>query len=276
MDVQEVTFAGHRALELTAAGTRMVIVTSVGPRIAWFGRDDNLLYWDYAGEHGAGDWRLYGGHRLWVTRPGADESAEVQAPDHTPCRIERRSDSVRVIAAATSLGIERAISVRVEGARWLVEHSLTNTGSFLWSGGAWSLTCTLPRPDTVYRIPLGGGPPAWDVTTIVIPQRWGGTHTSRLDDPQITFTADAMEIRPDHDESKRMVLAPQGVIEMRDERGLFRKTTPYDPNGTYPLATNLAVYVGPDRFMVEMESMSPARTLPPAGSLSHLEVWTLH
>lgn len=275
MNVREVTFDGHRALELTAEA-RMTVVTSIGPRIAFFGRDENLLYWDHAREHRAGEWRLYGGHRLWTTRPGADESAEVQAPDNDECVIERSSDSLRVSTKPTALGIERSLSIRVDGARWIVEHVLRNAGNMLWSGGAWSLTCTLPRAGTVYRIPLGGGPSTWDVTTVVIPQRWGGTHTSRLNDPQITFTEDAMEIRPDRDESKRMVLAPHGMMEMNDARGLFRKVTAFDPNGKYPLGTNLAVYVGPNRFMVEMESMSPLRTLAPGSSLSHVEVWTLH
>jgi hypothetical protein len=110
----------------------------------------------------------------------------------------------------------------------------------------------------------------------VIPTRWGGGHTSRLDDPQITMTADAMEIRARGDEAKRMVLAPRGRLEMHDpERGLFCKHAPFDADASYPLGTNVAVYLGPRRFMVELETMSPLRTLAPGAAISHVETWTV-
>lgn len=276
-EIREIEHGGHLGLELVDAGVRMVALTSMGPRIAWFalaGRD-NLLYWDAAGEHVRGAWRLYGGHRLWVTRPLADESEEIYDPDNAPCRVERMPGGVRITSPPSALALEKTLSITVRDGRWEVEHRLRNTGTLLWSGGAWALTCTAPSERTVYRIPLGGGPPGWDVTTIVIPTRWGGGHTSRLDDPQITMTANAMEIRARDDEAKRMVLAPQGRLEMHDpERGVLVKQTAFDPDATYPLGTNLAVYVGPRRFMVELETMSPLRTLPPGATLSHVETWT--
>ncbi|HWO19084.1 MAG TPA: hypothetical protein VNO30_09910, partial [Kofleriaceae bacterium] len=267
VDIREIEHEGHRGVELLdGLGARMVVLSSIGPRIAWFGRAerDNLLYWDAAGEHRRGAWRLYGGHRLWVTRPLADESEEIYDPDNAPSRVEELEDGVRITSPPSALALERTLTIRAQGGAWTVEHRLRNVGDLLWSGGAWALTCTRPSEDTVYRIPLGGGPPGWDVTTIVIPTRWGGGHTSRLDDPQITMTADAMEIRARDDEAKRMVLAPRGRLEMRDPaRGVFCKHAAYEPDGAYPLGTNLAVYVGPRRFMVELETMSPLRTLPP-------------
>lgn len=274
--IRNIEHAGHAAIELVDRGVRAVIVTSVGPRIAWFGRAaENLLYWDRDGEHRHGDWRLYGGHRLWTTRPLADESEEIYAADNAPCAVRRVTDGVIVTAPVDPMRIEKSLAIRVRRGVWAVEHRLRNRGDMLWSGGAWTLTCTLPLRSTRYRIPLGGGPPTWEVTTIVIPTRWGGTHTSRLDDPQIKLSNAAMEVRALGDEAKRMVLAPQGIVEMRDTRGLFRKHTRFDASATYPLTTNLAIYLGPKRFMVEMESMSPLRTLAPGESLVHVESWTL-
>jgi len=276
--IQDISHLGHGAVELVDGNARMVIVTSVGPRIAWFGRtgSGNLLYWDDAGAHRRGEWRLYGGHRLWTTRPLADESEEVHEPDNQACRAEPIADGVRIIAPRSQLRIEKSLSVTVSDGVWTVAHELRNTGTLLWSGGAWALTCTLPTTDTRYRVPLGGGPAGWDVATIAIPLRWGDGHTSRLDDPQFTLTADAMEFRALGDEAKRMVRAPQGVLEMRDpERGVFRKRTEFVTDATYPLDTNLAVYLGPGRFMVELETMSPMRTIAPGGTLSHVETWTV-
>ncbi|HUS32305.1 MAG TPA: hypothetical protein VMZ53_27580 [Kofleriaceae bacterium] len=275
--MRSLEFAGHAAVELAAGPARMVVVHDVGPRIAWFGLvgRENLLYWDTAGAHREGAWRLYGGHRLWVTRPLADESAEIHEPDNAPCVVEELEDGVRIRAPRTTLGLEKTLEVRVRGAEWSVRHHLRNSSGLLWSGGAWALTCTLPSAETVYRIPLGGGPPTWDIATIIVPLSWG-THTSRLDDPQISFNGRVMEVRAQSDESKRMVRAPLGTIEMHDAaRGLFRKVSPFDQNGAYPLDANLALYVGPQRFMVEMESMSALRTLAPGMTLEHVEVWTI-
>ena len=254
----------------------MIVLTSVGPRIAWFGRTggENFLYWDDEGSHRQGAWRMYGGHRLWITRPLADESDETFAPDNEPCRIERTTDQVSVRAPRSGSPIDKAIAISARDGRFTVQHSLHNVGELLWSGGAWALTCTQPHGDTSYRIPLGGLSEAWDVATIVIPMRWA-SHTSRLDDRQFTFSADALEIRPQNDEAKRMVLAPHGSIEMRDRRGVFRKTSPFEIDARYPLDTNLAVYLAPRAAMVEMESMSPQRTLRPGDALVHLETWTL-
>jgi hypothetical protein len=273
---RDIEFRGHRGLELIAGDITLVVVTSVGPRIAWFGRTggENFLYWDDADVHRQGAWRMYGGHRLWITRPLADESDETFAPDNEPCRIERTPDGVRVSASALGSPIEKRLSISERDGCWTLEHSLHNTGELLWSGGAWALTCTRPLPDTCYRIPLGGMSKAWDVATIVIPMRWA-SHTSRLDDAQFTFSADALEIRPQNDEAKRMVLAPHGIIEMRDRRGVFRKTSPFDIDARYPLETNLAIYLAPNASMVEMESMSPQRTIRPGDALVHLESWTL-
>lgn len=276
--IREIEHAGHRGVELLDGGARMIVLCSIGPRIAWFGlRDrDNVLYWDAAGEHRRGTWRLYGGHRLWTTRPLADESEEIYDPDNAPGHLEQVDGGVRITSPPSTLALEKTLAITARAGCFRIEHQLRNAGTLLWSGGAWALTCTSPRADTVYRVPLGGGPPGWDVTTIVIPTRWGGGHTSRLDDSQITLTADAMEIRAREDEAKRMVRAPHGRLEMHDpERGRFCKHAPFDPEASYPLGTNLAVYLGPRRFMVELETMSPLRMLAPGSVLSHVETWTM-
>jgi hypothetical protein len=278
VEIREIEHAGHRGVELVELGVRMIVLYSIGPRIAWFGLRDreNVLYWDAAGEHRRGDWRLYGGHRLWITRPLADESEEIYEPDNAPCRLEPLGGGVRITSPRSRLALEKTLAITASGGRWTIEHRLRNAGELLWSGGAWALTCTAPGASTRYRIPLGGGPAGWDATTIVIPTRWGGSHTSRLDDPQIALTADAMEIRPQEDEGKRMLLAPKGRLEMHDpERGSFCKHAAFDPEASYPVGTNLAVYIGPRRFMVELETMSPLRTLAPGATLAHVETWTI-
>jgi hypothetical protein len=275
--IQAVEHAGLAAIELIEHRTRLVIVHAIGPRIAWFGARGrgNLLFWDDAGEHTRGPWRLYGGHRLWTTRPDADESEEAYEPDNAPCRVRELADGVAITAPPDRSQIEKTIAVRARASEWSIEHRLRNVGDMLWSGGAWSLTCTLPRRRTRYQIPLGATGERWDLFTMVIPRRWGKTHTSRIADPQFQLGDDELVIRARGDEAKRMVFAPQGTLQMRDpDRGELTKRAEPVPGARYPLGTNVAVYLGPARFMVELETMSPLVKLAPGASLRHVEHWT--
>lgn len=264
------------AVEIEHADVCMTIVHEVGPRIVAFHHvgGDNLLYWDTINAHSYGEWRMYGGHRLWTTRPDADESEETFAPDNTPCTVRQIGDSVELTSAPTPARIEKTLNVTVADSVWTIEHRLRNTGTLLWAGGAWALTCTRPGPLTSYRIPLGGGSATWDVLTIAIPRRWAG-HTSRLDDPQFVFDDDALNFRALGNEAKRMLSAPRGMIVMADPaRGELTKAAPLRA-GRYPRDTNLAVYLSPDAQLVELESMSPYETLVPGASLVHVETWSL-
>jgi hypothetical protein len=276
--IREIVHEGLAAVELVHARSRLVVVHEVGPRIAWFGPQggENLLYWDREGTRRRGAWSLRGGHRLWLTRPGADESEETYGPDDAPCRVRSRAQGVIVSAPPDAQRLERSLAIAATKGGFVVEHRLRNAGDMLWAGGAWGLTCTRPRRGTTYGVPFGP-PTAWDVVTIVIPRRWGGEHTARVDDPQIATHEHGVVLRPRGLETKRMIQAAPGVIGMTDPRAgtSFVKRAAFDAHATYPLATNLAFYVGPDNFMVELETMSPQRTLGPGESLVHREAWSL-
>ena len=72
-------------------------------------------------------------------------------------------------------------------------------------------------------------------------------------------------------------MSHHGIIAMCDsERDLtFAKQVTMQPSGNYPLNTNMAFYIGPDNFMVEMETMGPEQTIRPGETLHHVETWIL-
>lgn len=268
---------GLAAIELTTGRDRVVIVHAVGPRIAWFGArgGDNLLFWDFERRHRRGAWRLYGGHRLWTTRPDADESEDSYAADNEPCQVRALRDGVAITARCAQTRLDKTIAVRAEPGGWRIDHRIRNAGDMLWAGGAWALTCTRPGPRTRYSIPLPPPDPRWDVVTMAVPRRWGGGHSSPLPDRQFAWTSRAIEIRPAGAEAKRMFGVPDGALAMRDPaRGEFVKRAAR-VSGRYPLDANVAVYLGRARFMVELETMSPFARLAPGDSLVHTERWTL-
>lgn len=275
--ISEIEHSGLAAVELVEHGARLVIVHGIGPRIAWFGARDgaNLLFWDELGAHTRGAWRLYGGHRLWVTRPDADESEETYLPDNLPCQVREIDGGVAITAPPDASRIEKTIAVRARASGWVIEHHLRNVGDMLWSGGAWALTCTLPSATTRYHVPLAEPEPSWDVFTMVIPRRWGGSHSSRLADPQFVLGDAELAFQALGQEAKRMVFSRRGTLVMHDpERGELTKRARARSSARYPFGTNLAVYLGPARFMVELETMSPMVALLPGKKLRHVEHWS--
>lgn len=276
--LRRILFEGLEAIELLTPSLRLVAVTALGPRLAFWGqpRGENLLYWA-PGKHRRGEWDLLGGHRVWVTRPGADESEETCAPDNGPCEAVLLRDGFTVTGAPDpATRTRRGLTVRVLAAdRIAIDHFVRNESDLLWSGGLWALTCTVPARAAAYAVPLGDGS-RWDYATVVMFKNMSG-QGGDLNDPQFTFTAEALLLRPTGRVNKRMVKADAGIIALHDpvRRVLFAKQADYFPNGSYPLGTNLALYVAPKKFMVEMETMGPAAVLKPGQSLTHTETWVL-
>ena len=74
-----------------------------------------------------------------------------------------------------------------------------------------------------------------------------------------------------------MVQTPAGAIALVDPtRDLtFAIRTAYERGAAYPANANVAMYVGPENFMVEMETMGPHAVLKSGESLEHRQEWTL-
>jgi hypothetical protein len=272
------SYEGHAAITLVTRALKMCVVTDAGPRIAFFGKPDgrNLLFWDQKGL-GRGEWKLMGGHRVWATRPGADESEDDYRPDNGKCSAEVTADSVTVISPADPLlNVKRGMTVRVASEnRVEVENFIENQGPMLYSCGVWSLTCSLPGEGTAYAIPLGDGSD-WDCFKLVLFKTWAG-HTSAFNDDQISFTPDMLLLDPKGRETKRMLQAARGIMAMDapDCDCTFAKRTGYDRSAAYPLGCNMAFYVGPRNFMVEMESLGAEVTLKSGERAVNRESWVL-
>jgi hypothetical protein len=279
MKKEETTFEGHQAIEITSEKMKLVLVTDTGPRIGFFGKPDgkNLLFWD-SKELGRNDWKLRGGHRVWAAKPGADESEDSYRPDNGACQLAEqdgwlyaRGEVDPVTATRRSIGVKFE-----EDGRLQVDSVIANEGDMLYSTSAWALTCTLPAKDTRYAIPLGDGS-EWDAFRQVMFRKWGGGHTSRLNDPQIQVNEEMMIIEPQGVETKRMIEVPYGIIAMDapDRDTTFVKKGGYEKTASYPLGCNMAFYVGPDNFMVEMETMGPELSLKPGEAAHQVESWVL-
>ncbi|MGE5137961.1 MAG: hypothetical protein ACM3JD_00755 [Rudaea sp.] len=279
MNIRPTQFDGLQALEITTAQVKLVAVTQVGPRIAFLGKPDgdNLLYWQ-RDDKGYGEWRLLGGHRTWVTRPDADEAEDAYIPDNAPCQVETGGSTVTLTGSADpTFKIQRGIRIEaVDDSTFKVTGFVKNNGPMLYSGGVWSITCSNPAGGKEYGIPLFDPNGSWELCEIAIPRKWAG-HTARVNDPQIELNEEFMIVRPQGVESKRALSARPGIIALTwsEKKLSFVKRAPFDPSGIYPMGCNLAFYIGPGNFMLEMETMGPQRGLLPGESIESTETWKL-
>ena len=191
-------------------------------------------------------------------------------------RVSARGVEVRG-EANPAFKIAKTLSVKVlADDTFIVDDRLTNTSEMIWSGGVWGLTCTLPKANTRYGIPLGREG-EWDMFVVGYPKRWGGGQTARVDDSAVRMTEDCMLIAPKGRISKRMVQAPQGVIGMTDpgEKISFIKHCEFTDGAMYPMGCNVAFYAGKNNFMVEMEFMGGCQSVLPGQTLGMRETWML-
>ena len=276
---EKTVFDGLEGYSITSGNWELVVISECGPRIAFLGEKggDNLLYWDKKGVI-RGEYHLMGGHRVWISRPMADESEDTYLSDNAPCAVEIDGQTITVTSPAHAVHqLERGMRIEAlsEGC-FRVTNFVKNCGGLIYSGGVWSPTCIVPD-GRVLRIPLGEDDTTWDIVKVIIPRVFAG-NTIRLDDPQVTFEGNDMIVRPQGMVCKRCMAAPKGTIEMAwPEKGItFTKTVPYKRFASYPLdGCNLAVFVGQDNWMAEMESFAPEQPIIPGETVEHSETWRL-
>lgn len=271
---------GLDAVELRHKGLRLVLVTGIGPRIAFFGRENgkNLLYWNIEGDANGEEWKLYGGHRVWITRPGADESVDTYAADNLPCAVEIGPNSVTAAAPVHPFTkLER--SIRVEALKdggFAVENRVRNAGNLIYSGGVWSPTCINPE-DKILRIPLGDEQASWDAVTVVTPRVFAG-NVVRLDDPQVQYEGMDLVIRSQGHVTKRCAQAAQGkvIMDWPAEKLRFVKQADFCRGAAYPLnGCNTALFVGENNWMGELETFGPEQSIYPGETISNREKWQI-
>lgn len=278
MTWKQTIFDGIDGWEAVSGPWRMVALSGVGPRIAFLGvGEENLLYWQKDGVI-RGEWHLHGGHRVWLTRPMADESEDTYLSDNQPCDVQVDGSVLTLTAPAHPVHhLERGMRIEaLEEGRFRVTNFVRNAGDLIYSGGVWSPTCVVPDGRELC-IPLGDESAAWDVVKVVIPRVFAG-NVSRLDDPQVTFEGSELIVRPNGDVCKRCAWAPKGMVELRwpARRIRFRKTAVVERFGRYPLdGCNVAVFNGKDNWMAELETFGPEQSIVPGQTIEHQELWEL-
>src|SRR5438445_11432964 len=131
--VEKISYRGWKnAYRISNATVELIVLADVGPRIIWYGfvGGDNILHEVAAdaGLSGGSQFRLYGGHRLWVS----PEVERTYFPDNRPVSFSEQGAVFRFMAPpedfapGTNLQKELQIAMDPVGTRGKLTHKITN------------------------------------------------------------------------------------------------------------------------------------------------------
>ncbi|MEK6794581.1 MAG: hypothetical protein AABZ39_07375 [Spirochaetota bacterium] len=271
MEIKKIPYEGiDNCYECIADGKRLVITAAFGPRIlhASVGKSGNLLYIDTKRELGLGDWKIYGGHRLW-TSPEANDS---YSPDNFPCTVRVENGECAVTFLDEKTDLEKSIIIGYEEGRFRITHRFINRGIFLYPAALWALTCVKPA-GTVF-IPWGSRSKEWETKKIIYWKKWGGVHSSTLRSPQYVEGDDLFLVKPTGEEGKIGTAGHEGFIGISTPQATFMKSFTRQHGAVYP-DDNCAIECYTCDKFIELETLSPEYMLEPNVTYEHTEEWLL-
>ena len=145
--LERISYRGwENAYRISNATIELIVLADVGPRIVscrFAGGGENIFHEvpEQAGLTGGNDFRLYGGHRLWIW----PEVERTYFPDNSPVTVSQSHKQVSFTApvesAAPGSNLQKELEIRLdEGSRVTVTHRVTNRDSRSTELALWAPT----------------------------------------------------------------------------------------------------------------------------------------
>jgi len=268
MNVKKISFNGFdNCYALTGNSYKLIVVAEIGPRILHFSKNDsdNVLFVDKEKLIGKDDWKIYGGHRVWLS-PESDDS---YSPDNLMCEVHYDEDIFIVKSPVDDkTNIQKSIEIKFEKDYVNVKNIIENKSDFLYQGGIWALTCI--NQDFKINVPWGSDK-NWSNKKIIYWDYWAG-HNTDIGNRKINLKQESIEIINDKEELKIGTLSKDSFILASKDDLSFIKKSIFQEASLYPDDNcNIEVYGCKDFF--ELETLSPSYTLFPNKKYIHLEKW---
>jgi hypothetical protein len=276
--VERVTYFNQPdCIRLSNGTVEVIVTTAIGPRVIRYGfvGGDNLLAElpDTTVKTELGEWRPWGGHRLWTAPEHMPRS---YSPDNGPVEATVDGATVRLVQPVeprTGIVKELTVTLAATGTEVAVGHRLTNRGLWAMEAAPWALT--IMNPDGTVIIPQE---PYASHDDALLPVRamtmWAYTD---LSDPRWTLGPRFIRLRTDGSRSgsqKIGVANKRGWAAYARGRQLFIKRYAWDESRTYPdYGVNTEAYTA--GTFIELETLGPMATLSPGSSADHQEKWSL-
>ena len=278
MQIKQLPHGGwENNLQLANEHAELIISIDVGPRVLSYktpgGPNVFKNYPEQLGGRGEKEWMIRGGHRIWL----APEHVELSyLPDNQPVQFEMKQPAgVRLHNAATApWNIRKTldISLATDSSAVTVTHIATNESDKPVTLATWGLSVMVPGGLEIIPLPPLGLHPR-DLLPNRLMVIWPYTDMS---DPRWRFGLEFITLRQTSDgvPTKIGLAHTERWVAYLMKDVLFIKTLEHVPGETYPdMGCNFETFS--DDKMLEIESLSPLRVVPPGGSVSHTEHWHL-
>jgi hypothetical protein len=280
MQIQKIPFEGwSNNIAISNDHVELIITLDVGPRIISYrtinggGGGQNVFknYSEQMGSSGESEWKIRGGHRLWL----APEGAMSYALDNSPVKYELTGNGIRIENDPVApWGIRKilTISLAEDSPEVTLHHEAVSEGDQPVEIATWALSVMAPGGLEIIPNPTSGEHPR-DLlpNRVIVP--WPYTD---LSDPRLRMGWKFITLRQTSGgaPTKLGLSHREKWVAYLNREALFVKTFDYIDGETYPdLGCNFETYT--DANMLEIESLSPLRKLNPGESVGHTERWAL-
>jgi hypothetical protein len=274
--MEKINFLGlPNCRRLTDGKVELVVTTDTGPRIMRFGfpGGKNMLgEWpDKKAVTKLGEFRLWGGHRLWAAPELEDLT---YGPDNGPVGVKSESkDRVHLVQPVDLAGLEKEIAITLSDSGAVLTHRITNRRKAPVELAPWALT--IMRGLGTAIIPAE---PYFGHDERFLPARqvvlW---HYTDMADQRITWGRKYVLFRSVESAKEPTKIGfgnRRGWAAYAVDGTLFVKKFPWVEGGNYPdFGCNCEFYT--EGSFLEVESLGPLRTLNPGETVEHVEEWKL-
>ena len=279
MNPEIISYGGwNNTLRLANDDIELLVTTDVGPRILVYKttQGENVLktFDDQLGGSGEQQWRIRGGHRLWLAPEDALLTYHI---DNTPATWRYDGFSGEVVVESIQLTPQRlrktlGILSAAQSSRVSLRHTVVNEGDQPIALAVWALT--VMQTEGLEIIPQ---PALSDHAGDLLPNRslvlWPYTDLSDL---RLTLGRRFWLLRqaPSYPRIKIGLPHREKWIAYLWRDSLFIKTFDYDPTAVYPDGgSNFETFANSE--ILEIESLGPYVTLRPGETTNLQEIWHL-
>lgn len=268
------TFLGLVCHALENEQLKLLVMRFAGPRILSFGfKDGDNLFAELPDaridDFGGDAFHFYGGHRLWHA---PEEPRRTYLPDDSPVDIVPAHNGLTVTQKTEAqTGLQKLIEIRLPGEspQVIITHYLTNQG-------LWPVTCA---PWAITQLKPGGTAilPQARQDTGVLPNRslvlWPYTDMAN---PNVHWGSNYILLDAELDLPFKVGFPnPRGWLAYWWNGTLFVKRAEYDAQAEYfDCGSSSECYC--NQTFIELETLSPIRTIAPGETVSHIETWELY
>lgn len=279
MNIETTNLHGwENTLRLANDSVELFVTTDVGPRILVYKtrQGDNVLkiFEDQVNSSGESEWRIRGGHRLWIAPEDEVLSYHIDNQSVQWRHDVEENEIILESLQESPSHLRKILGLSLDGgsSHVALRHTILNEGSTPLLLAPWALT--VMQPGGIEIIPQ---PPLGEHPRDLLPNRgmvlWPYTD---LSDPRYTLGRKFWMLRQaeDYPPTKFGLSHREKWIAYLLNDSLFIKTFNHHAGAQYPDGgCNFETFTNSE--MLEVESLGELVTLEPGQSITHNEQWYL-